>query len=110
MADRTQGTLERSGKRYRKVSPTMFKFENEGDEIEGVLMHVDEIIMDNGSVKRYTVQTEDGEPVSFLGSANLDLSLATVAEGQEILIRFVERRVSAKNRPVKAFDVFVVDS
>jgi len=109
MAEKTLGSFEQEGKRYRKVSPTMFKFENEGDEIEGVLMHVDEIIMDNGPVKRYTVQTADGEPVSFLGGANLDLSLATVGEGQELLIRFVERRISAKNRNVKAFDVFVVD-
>jgi len=95
-----------SGKTYRKVSPTMFKFEKPGDELEGTLYHVDEVLMDTGPVKRYTVVTEDGEPLSFLGSSNLDVSLAPIEMGTQVLIRFVEVRTSSRNRNVKAFDVF----
>ena len=71
---------------YQEIDPKIWKYENEGDFIEGVLVLKQENVGDNNS-RMYSIKTSD-EVLNVWGSAVLDSRMKLVSEGDKIKITF----------------------
>ena len=93
-------------KEWKKIEREIFKFENEGDSIEGELLKIEP--SETYKNKIYTIRTSEGDKVVF-GTAVIDSELSIVPVGSEIKILFVgtkESKVKGQN-PLKLFDIYV---
>ena len=87
-----------------------FKFENKGDEVEGVFVDKKDIastLSASGKSTIYTVQKEDGTFVSFFGTSVIDDNMNRVPLGSQIKIVYLGKEKS-KTGPYsyKNFDIF----
>ena len=89
---------------YQEVNPTDFKFENEGDFIEGILVQKQKDIGVNES-NLYSIETPEGVK-NVWGSAILDSRMALTTVGDKIKITFngLAEAKPGKN-PAKIFKV-----
>jgi len=93
---------------WRKLESNVFKFEDEGEEITGILRSVEPSQMDGAKNKVYGIETSDGLLTVF-GTVVLDSLMSGVKLGQMVRIAFTGERDN-KNpaySPIKQFDVFV---
>jgi len=93
---------------WKKVEKDVFKFEKEGDNIEGEL-----ILVEDGKAydnKVYTIKTDKKELVVF-GTTVLDSQMATVPIGKMVRIVFsgIKKSEVKGRNDTKLFDVFVKD-
>jgi len=72
---------------YQEINPTDWKFETDGDFIEGVLLRKQDNVGVNKSML-YSVETLDGDVKSVWGSAILDSRMALAKVGDKIKITF----------------------
>lgn len=88
-----------------EIAPA-FKFENEGDEIEGVLVDVEENVGDNNSML-YTLKTKKGRE-GVWGSTVLDIRMKGIEKGEQVKIVFLGKEESKKRKGAsyKNFDIF----
>ena len=91
---------------YKEINPTDWKYENDGDFIEGVLVRMQENIGMNKSML-YSIETPKGVK-SVWGSAILDSRMALVKIGSKIKITYkgLAEAKGGKN-PAKIFKVEV---
>jgi len=91
---------------YQEINPTDFKFEKEGDFIEGILVQKQADIGVNKS-NLYSIETPEGVK-NVWGSAILDSRMALANEGDKVKITFngLAEAKPGKN-PAKIFKVEV---
>jgi len=89
---------------YEEINPTDFKFEDEGDFIEGILVQKQGDIGVNKS-NLYSIETPEGVK-NVWGSAILDSRMALTTVGDKIKITFngLAEAKAGKN-PAKIFKV-----
>jgi hypothetical protein len=80
-----------------------------GDVIEGLLLNIDRIKVKDNAAIRYTVQQDDGQSVSFLGTHQLNTKLRTTDRGHriEITCEGEDTMVKRGDNCMKVFDVKV---
>lgn len=89
---------------WKKVEDKIFKFENEGDVIEGVLVGVEDNKTFSGKV--YKLKNNDEIRVVF-GTTVLDSQMSSVSIGDEVKIVFTGTKPDPKGRnDIKLYDVF----
>lgn len=89
---------------FKLIEPNVWKFENEGDEIIGTLLRVEE---DKGKYKSriYHLETEDGKQLSVFGSTVLNDKMSYISIGNKIKIVF-KGKVQGKDSEYNDFEVF----
>jgi len=83
---------------YQEVNPSIFKFEKEGDSIEGILVRVQSDIGENSSML-YSIETPEGVK-NVWGSQILNERLALVKVDEKVKITFKglsEKKAKGKN-------------
>lgn len=91
---------------YQEINPTEWKFEKDGDFIEGVLVKIQEGVGANNSML-YQIETPEGVK-SVWGSAILDSRMGLVKVGDQIKITFQGLGESKPGKnPPKIFKVEV---
>jgi hypothetical protein len=80
-----------------------------GDVIEGLLLNIDRIKVKDNAAIRYTVQQDDGQCVSFLGTHQLNTKLRTTDRGHriEITCEGEDTMVKRGDNCMKVFNVKV---
>lgn len=84
---------------------TRFRFENDGDEIEGKLVSVGPGKFENSKV--YVLEKEDGAAVSVFGSVIMDDRMSEVEVGDYVKIVFGGMVKTGSGKNAKLFKVFV---
>lgn len=87
-----------------------WKPENEGDSLAMRLDEVETGAGKQGTSTIYSGVDEDGNPVSFWGSAILDRKLKHANSGDMVLVKYLGWRQSKTGNSYKAFSVKVVPS
>jgi len=89
---------------FKPIEPNVWKFENEGDEVVGTLLRVEE---DKGKYKSriFHIETEDGKQLSVFGSAVLNDKMSYISLGDKIKIVF-RGKVQGKEAEYNDFEVF----
>lgn len=90
--------------KYEEVAPYFFKFETEGDSVEGVYADKGEVVVGGNLTRRYVLETAEG-PVSFLGGAQLDTLMDRVDFMDKILVTFKGTTPTRGGQQVKVFSV-----
>lgn len=93
--------------KWQKVEPRVWKYENEGDQIEGILQEKRENIGMKNSKAYYIQVRGEREPVMVWGSAILDDRLVLVDVGSEVRITYKGKKGNKKGGQTKHFDVEV---
>ena len=91
---------------YQEVNPSFWKYEKDGDFVEGILVRVQHDVGVNES-NLYTVETSEGMK-SVWGSTILDEKMALVHEGDKVKLTFKGLTEASKGKkPAKIFKVEV---
>ena len=90
---------------WEAVEPNVWKFEKEGDSIEGTLVLKKTNIGVNHS-NAYYIQKADGSQWLVWGSKIMDDRMELVPEMSQVKIVFKNRTLNAKKQPLKIFQVF----
>lgn len=92
---------------WKEREDSVFKFEKEGDFIEGVLTAITESgTYDN---KVYKLKQDDGKIVSVFSTTVMATKMATVAIGEKVKIEYTGEKEN-KNKgqsPTKQFKIYV---
>lgn len=92
---------------FQKIEPNVWKPENEGDEIQGVLIRIqDSLRFDN---KVYHLETKEGEQITqkvVFGSTVLDDRMGYVKEGDQVRIVYKGLQKNQKGQDTKIFEVY----
>jgi hypothetical protein len=89
---------------FNSVEPGVWKFENEGDSIFGVLINAESKDESNDLSAKYFIETETGM-MMFWGSAVLDDRMKLVKIGKPVRITYLGTKKNAKGRDLKVFSV-----
>lgn len=91
---------------YKEIDPSMWKPENDGDFVEGILVKKEEGVGENKSML-YNLETSEGLKTVW-GSAILDSRMTFVKVGAKVKITFkgLAEKTTGKN-PAKIFKVEV---
>jgi len=94
-------------KKYKEIETKVWKAENEGDRIEGVLIAKEPKTEDIGA--KYTIENKEG---AFLvwGSAILDDKMQQVKVGEELRITFDGQKDLGKKKKLNLYKVEVAES
>lgn len=92
---------------WSKVSTqgVRFRFENDGDEIEGKLVSVGPGKFENSKV--YTLEKDDGSAISIFGSVILDDRMSEIEVGNYIKIVYKGLIKTGSGKNAKLFEVYV---
>lgn len=92
---------------YKEVDPMTWDYENDGDNIEGVLVDVKKDLGENNSTL-YQLETTPGTFVGVWGSTILDQRMSLISVGAKIRITYkgLGEKKGGKNAP-KIFKVEV---
>ena len=71
---------------YKEINPEDWKYENDGDSIEGVLVQKQENIGPNNSML-YSIETSEG-PKNVWGATILDQRMALVKVGEKVKVTY----------------------
>ncbi len=90
---------------YKLVEPKTWKYENDGDTIEGILIKAEPSYNYNNKV--YTLRTDIGLQIVF-GTTVLDDKMGLVTNGAKIKIVYKGTKESEKGKnPMKMFEVYL---
>lgn len=91
---------------YQKVELGIWKYDKEGDFIEGIFQSLEDNVGENKS-KLYHLDV-NGEPKAVWGTAVLDIKMSVVKPNDKIKIVYLGKGKSqkGKNAP-KLFDVYI---
>ena len=90
----------------KSIKPMFMTWEKIGQTVEGMLVAVDTVTIDNYPVAKYIVETDNGR-VGFLGTVQLVEQLSTVRLGTYVEVEYVGEVKSGRSRTVKEFNVRV---
>lgn len=91
---------------YKEINPNVWKYENEGDKVEGILVNKNEKVGPNESMT-YHIETEEKEQLMVWGTAILDDRMKFVNVGDKVKITFKGTNPNKKGQPTKIFKVEV---
>jgi len=92
---------------YTEVQVDFFKFENEGDHIEGRLVNKTAVQVRGNRVGKYTMICGIRR-VAFLGGVQLDELMTNVGIGHEVFIQYTHKeKTGEQDFEMKKFKVFV---
>ena len=91
---------------YEKVEDTIFKFENVGDELEGVLIAVEDGA--NYGNKVYKIKCDDDKTRVVFGTTVLMSQMSVISIGERIkIVREKDKpHKKAGMNPIKVFSVY----
>ena len=89
---------------FKDVDPGVWKYENDGDSVFGVLIHKEPRDEANELSARYYLDTKDGKTMVW-GSAVLDDRLKLVEIGTPLRITYKGTQKNKKGRDVHIFKV-----
>lgn len=98
--------MKEKNKEWKKVEDEIFRFENEGDMIDGTLKSVE----DSATYQNKVYKILKGEKTYVVfGTTVLDSQMKSVDVGKEVKIMFTGEKESEKkgHNPIKLFEVFV---
>lgn len=95
-----------SKRNWEERTPDFFTFDQQGDEIEGMLVKVEQVQFQNGEVGRYTLRHDMGLS-SFLGSTQVDSLLADVLIGTYIKLVYDGEIDTRGGRKMRSFKLYV---
>ena len=87
---------------WREILTDQYKFEKEGDGIQGVLLSRE---TSSFGVGAYTIQIDEDHALSILGTTTLDRQMVQVRIGEEVRIAFTGKTKTGSGRFVKLFSV-----
>jgi hypothetical protein len=91
---------------WQTIEPGVWRPENKGDQINGVLVSKEPKHEPNGLSARYYIENQDGMFLVW-GSAVIDDRMQYVKIGQKVRITFEGRTKNKKNQQVNLFKVEV---
>ena len=97
--------MENTNTKWKTIEPQIWKPENEGDTIEGILVNKKEGLGLNES-NAYYVENKEGIFMIW-GSTVLDDRMSVVGVGTLVRIEFKGKKPSKKGNDVKIFSVSV---
>jgi hypothetical protein len=90
---------------FKLIDPQMWKPENDGDEIVGTLIRIEEGVGKYES-KAYHIETEGEKQLSIFGSKVLDDKMSYVTVGDKIKIVY-KGEVKGKESTYKNYEVYI---
>ena len=88
---------------FEEIEPSVWKYEKEGDSVEGVLIRKEEEV---GPNKSNTYHLEKGEKqVMVWGTTIIDNKMSYVKVGEYVKITYKKTETNKLNQPVKVFKV-----
>jgi hypothetical protein len=91
---------------FEEINPNNWNYENDGDNITGVLVKVEDNVGVNKSML-YTIETEAGHFVTVWGSAILDQRMKLVNVGEKLRVTY--KGLTEKKPGKNAAKVFKVE-
>lgn len=91
---------------YVEKTVDFFTFEKEGAEIEGILVGVEEVMIQDNPVKRYILQA-GADLKAFLGGVQLDSLMMDVELNTAIKVQYTGKTTSKSGRPVNQYRLWV---
>ena len=91
---------------YSERTAEFFTFDEIGQELEGVLLAIDDVIIEGRSVKRFTVKTAKST-VAFLGGVQLETMIREDDVLSSIKLEYTGKVTSKGGREVKQFRYWV---
>ena len=88
-----------------ETQATSFRFENDGDEMEGKLVSVGPGKFEKSKV--YVLEKEDGSAVTIFGSVILDDRMSEVEVGNYVKIVYKGMVMTGSGKNAKLFEVYV---
>ena len=88
---------------FEEIEPNVWKYEKEGDSIEGVLIRKEEGVGPNKS-RTYHLE-KDGKQWMVWGTTIIDNRMAYVEVGKYVKITYKRTETNKQNQPVKIFKV-----
>lgn len=92
---------------YEEINPNIWKPEEEGDSIEGVLINKETEVGDYKS-NAYAIETKDNKQMLVWGCTILDDRMKYVEAGDQIKITYKGVEQNKKGQPVKIYKVYKV--
>ena len=90
---------------WKSIEPGIWKPENKGDSIEGVLLAKKTEVGTNNS-NAYVIETKNNEQLMVWGSTVLDDKMIIVKVGDMVKIEFNGKQPNKKGQPTKLFKVY----
>lgn len=98
--------MEQENPKWKDIEPSIWKPENDGDQITGHLHHTEPKQPGTDLSAKYYIETPDGTKMVW-GSAVLDERMKFVQIGQKVRITYKGRKKTDKGREIKIFKVEV---
>ncbi len=98
--------MEKKKDEWQTIEPGIWKPENEGDQIAGVLVNKEPRDEASGTSARYYIENQDGMFLIW-GSAVIDDRMQYVKIGQKVRVTFEGHTKNKKNQQVNLFKVEV---
>lgn len=100
-------TMSENQKEWKKVESEIFKFEKDGDMIEGKLVSAEDSHMYDNKV--YKIEGKDKKVKVIFGTTVLDSQMVNVSIGKDVKIVFtgVKENPKSGQNDIKLFEVFV---
>lgn len=90
---------------FQPVQGDFFKFEKEGQILEGTLTLKETISINNNEIGKFTLTDDVGGMKSFLGGASIDAILENIPEGTYIRLTYKGKERTNSGREVKIFTI-----
>lgn len=94
---------------FKKVVDTIFKFESEGESVQGCLVAVEDGTKFGN--KAYKIQTKESGVITVFGTSILESLMASVPLGKEVVIVYTgskpDKNGNKARKDTKLFEVFV---
>ena len=102
---------EKPGRKFREVTAEFVTFTVPGMSYEGTLLNKMTTLVGTPQkeVGKYTIVTDDGEPLAFLGGAILDEAFALIEVGQYVRVTYDREEMKAGGHRLKHFKVEVAE-
>jgi len=97
-------TNEENGIEFEKITPEVYKFENVGDSITGVLLEKLENIGANNS-RMYALETKTHGFCKIWGSTILDDRMSYIKVGDIVRVTYKGQEKNSKNQDVNLYEV-----
>jgi hypothetical protein len=105
--------MAKNERTFRSIKADFFEFAEIGQSLEGTLVVRDSMTFHRAGtstdVGKYTIQTDEGERISFLGGTVVDQTLEGVELGTYIRITYIGKKKTANQMEMKDFDIEIAE-
>lgn len=92
-----------------RKEPDFVKFDREGQTAEGALIAISRVEVDGKPAVKYTLETQDGQKIAFLGTHKINVHLSRRDVGHYVYVKFEgeNKNVTKNGRAMREFKVRV---